>query len=134
MKVVLDANILIAAYAARGLCEAVLEYCLNTDDISLTEEILTDVKEKLIKKIKLPCPDADRIILFLRDYATIVTPDPVPKSVCRDPDDVNILGAALAVKADYIITGDDDLLVLKKFGATKIVKPRAYWEAQTRSQ
>jgi len=134
MRVVLDANILIAAYAARGLCEAVLEYCINTDDIFLTEEILTDVKDKLIKKIKLPHSDADKIIQFLRYYTTIVEADQVPKSICRDPDDVNILGAAHTANADYSITGDDDLLVLKKFGSTKIVKPRTYWEEQTKSK
>lgn len=134
MRVVLDANLLIAAYAARGLCEAVLEYCINTDDIFLTEEILTDVKDKLIKKIKLPHSDADRIIQFLRNYTTIVKADNVPASICRDPDDANILGAARAVHADDIITGDDDLLALKKFVATEIVKPRTYWEEQTKSR
>ena len=132
MSVVLDINILIAAYAARGLCEAVFEYCMNTDDIFLTEEILADVKDKLIRKIKLPHSDTDNVIQFLRTYTTIVEADFVPKSLCRDPDDVNILGAAHAANADYIITGDDDLLVLKKFGATKIVKPRTYWEEQTK--
>ena len=130
MRVVLDANVLIAAYAARGLCEAVLEHCISTAELFLTEEILGDVREKLIRKIKLPRHDTDKIIEFLRLYTTIIKSERVPVSACRDPDDVNILGAAQAANADYLVTGDDDLLVLKKFGATRIVNPRSYWEEQ----
>ena len=37
--------------------------------------------------------------------------------VCRDPEDDRILGCALAGEADYLVTGDEDLLVMKQFKA-----------------
>jgi putative PIN family toxin of toxin-antitoxin system len=130
MRVVLDANVLIAAHAARGLCEALLEYCLARDDIFLTEEILADVQDKLVRKIKVPPSHAAEIVAFLLAHACIVEAAPVAQTICRDPDDGNILGAAEAAQAQFIITGDDDLLVLQQYRGCRIVRPRSYWEIQ----
>jgi predicted nucleic acid-binding protein len=47
---------------------------------------------------------------------------------CRDIDDVKILGLSEVAKPDYIITGDKDLLVLKKFHSVPIITPREFWE------
>ena len=44
--------------------------------------------------------------------------------VCRDPDDDRILACASEAHAEYIVTGDEDLLVLKRYSAIRIVKPR----------
>ena len=42
-------------------------------------------------------------------------------NICRDPKDDKILALALNGKADYIITGDQDLLVLKLFESVQII-------------
>jgi uncharacterized protein len=49
--------------------------------------------------------------------------------ICRDPDDDFLLSAALSGKADYLVSGDEDLLSLKKFHQTKIVTPAAFLAA-----
>ena len=128
MKTIIDANVIIAAFAGRGLCNALLELCLANDEIILCEEILSDVKEKLIRTIKVPQRQADEIDGYLRAHSTVVTPAPVPASSCRDADDLPVPGAAIAAHADYIITGDDDLLTLKEYGGIPIVTPRQYWD------
>jgi len=46
--------------------------------------------------------------------------------LCRDPDDNFLLETAVAGKADYIVSGDADLLDLRKFRTVKIVKPAAF--------
>lgn len=48
-------------------------------------------------------------------------------SVSRDKDDVTIIGIVLSGKAGLIITGDDDLLMLKKYKDIDIVTPREFW-------
>jgi len=128
MRVVIDANVLIAAYAARGLCEATVELCVSSDDIILTHEIVDDVVEKLIRKIKIPEANASAIGSYLKNNASIVQAAKIPASACRDPDDLNILGAAIAGRADYILSGDDDLLSLGIYEGIPIVSPRQYWE------
>lgn len=48
--------------------------------------------------------------------------------ICRDPKDDKFLDVAIASYADYLITGDEDLLVLKSIGDTAIITPRAFIE------
>ncbi|MFT3885006.1 MAG: putative toxin-antitoxin system toxin component, PIN family [Flavobacteriales bacterium] len=47
-------------------------------------------------------------------------------TVCRDPKDNYLLALSKAAKADLLITGDEDLLVLKKFGRTEVITPAAF--------
>lgn len=46
---------------------------------------------------------------------------PLKTRVCRDPDDDIVLACAMSAKADYIVSGDKDLLVLKAFRGIPIV-------------
>jgi predicted nucleic acid-binding protein len=46
--------------------------------------------------------------------------------VCRDSDDIKVLGLAIAANADYIVTGDKDLLVLESFQGIPILNPRSF--------
>ncbi|MBI4745392.1 MAG: putative toxin-antitoxin system toxin component, PIN family [Deltaproteobacteria bacterium] len=127
MRVVLDTNVIIAAFAARGLCAEVFEICLSDHTVILSEHILSETYEKLIKKVRLPQDSAQNIIDYLRDTAEVVEPELVDESVCRDKDDTRVIGAALKGKAKFIITGDDDLLVIKSYKGVKIITPREFW-------
>ena len=126
MKVVLDANVIIAAFAARGLCESIMEVCLSEHEIVLSEDLLDEILRNLQLKIKLPISIVDNIGELLREYSNISVPVPLPSDVCRDPDDIKILGLALVSNADYIVTGDKDLLVLKNFQGIPILDPRSF--------
>ena len=48
--------------------------------------------------------------------------DPIP-AVVRDPKDDYLLAYAMVAAADYLVTGDNDLLVLKQIGDMKIISP-----------
>ena len=56
----------------------------------------------------------------------VVDPSETVTGICRDPDGDAILACALAGEADYLITGDTDLLALKNFGETHILSPRNF--------
>ena len=49
-------------------------------------------------------------------------------TVCRDPNDNMILELAVSGQADFIVTGDTDLLALDPFEGIRIVTPRAFLE------
>lgn len=57
---------------------------------------------------------------------SIVIEDKNLVSICRDPDDNKFLNCALLGGADYLISGDNDLLVLKIIGSSKIVTPAEF--------
>ena len=126
MKIVLDANVIIAAFATHGLCESIMEVCLNEHEISLSDDLLDEILRNLRHKIKLPPGVVENIGTFLREHSNISIPASLASDVCRDPDDIRILGLAVASNADYIVTGDKDLLILKSFQGIPILDPRAF--------
>ncbi len=128
MNIVLDSNVIIAAFAARGICHAVFEYCVISHSIVISEHIIQEVIEKLKDKLSMPVLLITDIEKYLRETCTIRNYNPLDQPVCRDPDDDEILALAKHTQAGYLITGDNDLLVLKQFESIAIVTPREFWD------
>lgn len=126
MKVVLYANVIIADFAARGLCESIMEVCLSEHEILLCDDLLKEILINLRRKIKLSTKIVDDVGTLLLEQACMIDPIPLASDACRDPDDVKILGLAVAGSANYIVTGDEDLLVLGEFQGIPILNPRAF--------
>ena len=127
MKIILDTNVIIAAFATRGLCSAVFELCMDRFDVVLSEAILEEVSVNLHLKIKLPLPQCDSVETYLRANCLLSKIDEPDESVCRDQSDLHVPGLAKRSMADYIITGDKDLLDLTQFEGAKIITPREFW-------
>lgn len=130
MRVVFDTNVLISAFAAEGLCSKLLERA-NKHDFMLyvSPFILEEFKRTLKIKIALSKREIKEALFILKEVVNTVDPNKqgiIVKNVCRDRDDDNILAAASACRADYLITGDRDLLELNKYRKTKIFKPRDF--------
>lgn len=78
MKVLLDTNVLFAAYAAHGFCEALLATCLQSHTIILSEHILSERRTHLVGKLKMSAAEAAEIEQALQSDAEIVDPVDVP--------------------------------------------------------
>jgi len=128
MRVILDANVLIAAVAGRGLCESLLELCLQEHDLIVSEELLDEVRRNLVKKVRLPDAVAVDFCRLLRSNAVMATPASVSKDACRDAKYLYLLGLSQSTDAHFLVTGDKDLLECAHYGATDIVTPRRFWE------
>lgn len=124
MKIVLDTNVLVAAFAAHGLCEAVYEVCLARHEIVLCDHILRELDRHLPRALKIGRDHATQITSTVKARALVVEPALLPADACRDADDLPILGTLLAGKADCIVTGDKDLLALGTFHGKPILSPR----------
>lgn len=86
--------------------------------------ILEELHEKLVAKAGLSQSEAGEVIDAVLADAEIVEAHPLATAVCRDPDDDWILATALAAKADALVTGDKDLLILGRYEAITILNPR----------
>jgi len=128
MRVVLDSNVIIAAFAARGFCQALFEYCLESHEVFVCEGILKEITAKLVHKIGVPTTLAAGVESYLRVSVEVVRPARVPPETCRDKRDLIVLGTAVASGAEYIITGDMDLLSLRQYKNIKAVSPRTFWQ------
>ena len=129
MRVVLDSNVILAALAARGICSALFEYCVENHEVVICAEILEEVDRALSRKVRLPRPVVRDILGYLRAEAQLVSPLAVDAQACRDRDDAPILGAALSGGCSYIITGDRDLLSIGTYSGVHTVTPRQFWES-----
>jgi putative PIN family toxin of toxin-antitoxin system len=134
MRIVLDANIVIAAFASRGLCESILELCLSEHEVILCGDLINEIEKNLRSKIKVPPEIIAGIKEFLIENSTVMKPASIPPNTCRDPDDDKILGLAVAASAEFIITVDKDLLVLEDFEKIQIVTPRMFSEIVHRAK
>ena len=127
MKIVIDTNVYIQ-FIFKGNPRIVFDRVLKRiDDLYVSNEILDELCCALTnKKFNL---DINKIIDFLemiKNVSNIVIPDINIENVCRDNDDNKILSCAVSANADFIITGDKDLLVLKEFNNIKILTSKEY--------
>ncbi len=134
MKIVLDANVIVAAFATHGLCSETFSHCLSEHEIITSQFIIDEVARSLEKDFGIPKKKTEGHRQFLASEAKVVTPLNVPSDVCRDPKDLKILGTAWADKADIILTGDKHLLELKEFKGIAILTVRKFWEKLKRKK
>jgi putative PIN family toxin of toxin-antitoxin system len=127
LRIVLDTNVIVAAFAARGLCAEVFEVCASNHTIVISEHILAEINSAFLKKVKLPHEIIHDITDYLRDVAETVKPDQIDTSVCRDRHDLPVIGTATKGNVDFIVTGDADLLALKSYRGIHIITPRELW-------
>lgn len=127
-KVVIDSNVIIAAFATRGMAQALFEFCLDRYEVIISEHILTETSKALKNKIKVNDEKIHEIITFLKEFCTVTEYKKLKEKISRDSSDDNILALAKSANAKYIVTGDKDLLTLKEFEGTEIISPRELWE------
>jgi putative PIN family toxin of toxin-antitoxin system len=127
MRIVLDANVLVSSYISRGVCFDLVYYVFKNHRSITSEMILVEVARYLRTKTKLPIQQVDQMVEVIRLRSVLAIPSLLSADVCRDPHDVHVLGLAIAAQADLIITGDQDLLVLKSFKGIPVLSPREAW-------
>lgn len=127
MRVVLNTNVLIAAFLARGACREVFETCAIHHTIVLSEGIMAEFVDTVQRKFKGDADDARKAAHLIRERAELVVPAVPDPPVCRDVDNDMVLGTAVAGHAEVIVTGDKDLLVLDPYGSLAIIPPSGFW-------
>ena len=130
MRVVLDTNVLLSALFTRGICEALLDALLESETcrVVLSEHILAEFRGHAAKKFGAPADEVERAVDLLRQRVEIVEPAPLSPDACTDPDDLPVLGTGVAGRADVLVTGDGELLVLREVLGMPILSPRDLYE------
>ena len=129
MRVFLDTNVLVSALATRGLCSDLLRVVIANHSLIAGETVLRELRRVLDEKFEVPRATIDAADDFLREAAVVVT-EAAPIAIeLVDPDDVPVLGEAVAGKADVLVTGDRDLLQVAGEAPMAIESPRGFWDA-----
>lgn len=133
MRLVLDTNVLIAAFVSRGHCHELLEHAARNHDLFISEFILREFREKLTGKLRVEATLVDAAVELQRARMEIVEPESLAAPTSRDPDDDWILATAMAADADCLVTGDSDLLDLGEYAGIPIRSPASFWEFEAGS-
>lgn len=125
MTVVLDTNVIVAALVAKGLCHEVVTRALGGCAVATSPALLDELEQTLRATFTLG-PAATAFLEHLRLRVHLVTPAPLAAPVSRDADDDVVLATAVAARASLIVTGDQDLPIIRRFNRIDIVSPRDF--------
>ena len=131
IRVLPDTNIIISSIFWRGNpYEVITRGILGEYQFVISTEILSEVVDTLRNKFQFPEEKTQELIDILMTYCHIVEPTS-RFEVVRDKKDDKIIECAFDGKADYIVTGDPDLLILKGFRGIKIIKAKEFLDKHT---
>lgn len=130
LRVVLDTNVLVSGIAypesiPGWIVRAWQEGALT---LVLSRYILDEMKRVLprLKRVRLTATEIEDLADSFLFMAEVVEPMATGEETLRDRSDEPVLGTLLAAKADYLITGDKDLLALA--GRYPVLTPAGFWE------
>lgn len=128
IRVVLDTNILIASIFWKGHCRKIVDLAVAGKIKSLTSvELLKEIEYVLFEDFSdMPYSRIDEIIRDVLSYSELVTTEEILITGLRDIKDTKVIACAIGGKADYIVTGDKDLLVIKVYSGIPILKPSEF--------
>lgn len=128
-RVVLDTNVLISfalsptATAAQAVERALAIFDILSSPGTLTEFVTRLMQPKFDRYVTL---EQRRALLLTMIQRSVLIQPASQVNVCRDPDDNKFLELAASGQARYLITGDNDLLILQEYGDTVIVNPTRF--------
>lgn len=141
MRVLLDANVLIScllAPAASRTNVGVVEACLEPGITllwppELAEEVRASIAKSGYLRARIMPEELDAFLEALATVAETLPGLPPVEALSRDPKDDCLVAHGLVHGADYLVTGDSDLLVLARVQALRIVSPARFYALIPRS-
>lgn len=129
MRVVLDTNVVVSAVLlANSVPRRAFDKALDEGKILISVPVLLELAEALShKKLNKYLLEEERmrfLVGLLKEVELVEITEEI--TACRDTKDNKFLELAVNGKADCIISGDNDLLVLNPFRGIKILTPREY--------
>ena len=124
LKVVVDTNVFISSFWGGKPREIIDLWSSGEIILCLSDDILKEYLEVMIR-LKLSVVKIDKFISLFREkhFIEAINPTHHFEIIKDDPDDNMFLDCAVAIEADFIISGDKHLLNLKSFKDIKIVSP-----------
>lgn len=130
LRVVLDTNVLLSGIAYPGSIpgKIMAAWRHGSVEVLLSTFILDELRRvlpRLSSRHGLSPAEVDDLIDILSIQAELVDPVLLDESELRDTNDLPVLGSLLAAHADYLVTGDKDLLALAE--RFPIITPAQFW-------
>lgn len=133
IRAVLDTNVIVAALLVRlgppwrilAAAYASTFLCFTSDAIN-TEVFRTLGRERVRRKYPLEATEVERLRRFLESDGVRLPISVNVAGIASHPEDDLILATAISSNADYLVTGDRQLLALGAYQGVRIVTPREF--------
>ncbi|WP_447974454.1 PIN domain-containing protein [Nitrospira sp. Kam-Ns4a] len=89
--------------------------------------LFEELHRVLTRKFGYSRQEANEVVALLRPQLVLVTPQPLDSPACSGPDDDKIVGTALAGGCRCLVTGDKEVLALKRYKTVDIIAPGDFW-------
>jgi len=133
-----DVNVLVSGLLWTGVPHQILQ-AAETGKLTLViaPMILEELHEvlgrpKFSRRIVALSSSVGELIGSLLTVVEVIQNPQVKPVIQQDPDDDKILACGVAARAQWIVSGDEHLLMLKRYRRIRIVTPRAFWDAWAR--
>ena len=131
MKVFLDTNVLIAAFAARGLCADVFRLAATDHELLIGAPVRVEMRRILETELRMPATARNEVLRVLGRFSQAPAAGAPIALGINDPDDEWVVACAIAASADVFVTGDKALLGLRRVHDMPITSPREFWTRLT---
>ena len=128
IKVIIDTNLFISFLIGKklqGLKELLIDFRIELIFAEQNIQELKMVSQRPKFKKYFKAGDLDDLIDLIRTIGIVIEINNIP-AVCRDPKDNYLLELARKSKANYLLTGDIDLLEIGSYKGTKIITVKAF--------
>ncbi len=123
-----DSNVWISALRFNGIPRRALQIAFELNRIAICREIETEVQRVLRVKFAWPIAESSAMMNgFLKNALRVSVPGKL-RNVCRDPNDDMVIECAVIANAQFIVSGDKDLLSMGSYENIKIVTPKDFLE------
>ena len=130
MRIVLDTNVVVSALLWRGPPYLLLNAArrrpqlrLCTSEVLLAELAMVLERPVLARQLRAIGRSGRQVMADYVEASDVVTPVAVPAIIAADPDDDHVIAAAVAARADAIVSGDRHLLALGAYAGMAIMTP-----------
>lgn len=127
LTAVFDTNVLFSATGWRGNPFQCVEQARAGRVVAVTcVELLEELAEKLEGKLGFSREQSAETLADYLSFMRVVSISKTLNAVPRDPEDNAVLECAMEGQAEFIVSGDGDLLALKDFRGIQIVRARQF--------
>jgi len=130
MRVFLDTNVIASATATRGLCADVLRTVIEFHELVVSDHLFEELRRILKDKFGAAPELIDDVLWLLRQDTIIADVLPLTVLPLKDPADQAIVSSAINGAATVLVTGDKEVLGLRRVGSLEILSPRQFWDSE----
>lgn len=129
MRIVIDTNIIVSGLFFGGLPRKILDMIVDYEIEAFASPEIIDEYERVIVHFLSRNNGVNDSGILLSILNRLLIIDPVSNvDVCRDIDDNKFINCAIDADALYLVSGDNDLLVLKKYRNVQIITAKEFIE------